>query len=147
MVQQGPNTLITNYCAYTSNRNKLVDHQKLIRSSKVGACADAHLPLPLPVRFRSSAHHMINCWCPSNTCIDSHKVLRNVKFAATCCLCLASYDMTYLLSQWLCITYRWPYCFQFSLNYAIMFWNDVMSCMVNQQTLFEKVDLETLFPL
>ena len=57
MVQHGPNTLITNYCAYMSNRNKLVDHQELIRSSKVGACADAHLPLPLPVRFRSSAHH------------------------------------------------------------------------------------------
>ena len=37
-VQQDPNTLITNYCASTSNRNKLVDHQKLIRSLKVGAC-------------------------------------------------------------------------------------------------------------
>ena len=57
IVQQGPNTLITIYCDYTPNRNKLVDPQKLIRSSKVGACANAHLPLPLPVRFRSSAHH------------------------------------------------------------------------------------------
>ena len=27
MVQQGPSTLITNYCAYTSNRNELVDNQ------------------------------------------------------------------------------------------------------------------------
>ena len=35
----------------------LIDHQKLIRSAKVGACADAHLSLPRPVRFRSSAHH------------------------------------------------------------------------------------------
>ena len=57
MVQQGPHTLITNYCACTSNRNKFVDNQKLIRSSKVGAYAVAHLPLPLPVRFRSAAHH------------------------------------------------------------------------------------------
>ena len=56
MVEQGPNTLTTNYCADMSNRYKLVNHQKLISSSKVGACADAHLLLPLPVRSKSSAH-------------------------------------------------------------------------------------------
>ena len=27
MVQQGPGALITNYCAYPSNRNKLVEYQ------------------------------------------------------------------------------------------------------------------------
>ena len=33
--QQGPSTLITKYCAYTSNRNRLVDHQKVIKLEHV----------------------------------------------------------------------------------------------------------------
>ena len=37
MVQQGPSALITVYCACKSNRNKLVDNQNLISSSRVGA--------------------------------------------------------------------------------------------------------------
>ena len=57
MVQQGSNTLIINYRANAFDRNKLIDHQKLIRSSKFGPCVDAHLSPSLPVRFKSSAHH------------------------------------------------------------------------------------------
>ena len=35
MVQQGPSTLITNYYAYTSNRNKFVDNQNLLGHEKL----------------------------------------------------------------------------------------------------------------
>ena len=45
MVQQSP-----------SNSKQIGGQSKLIRSWKVGACADAHLPLPLTVRFRSWSH-------------------------------------------------------------------------------------------
>ena len=80
-----------------------------------------------PVRFGSSAHH------------TNKMVLHNVKFAASCCLCKASYNVTYLLSQWLCITYTCPDdCFQYSLNKVIVLWKYVRSSTENQQTLFEK---------
>ena len=72
-------------------RNKLMVQQKLFRSSKVGACSDAHLQLP--VGFRSSAHHKDKILMP--------QVI--ICFAASCCLCIASYSVTFLLSRCICI--------------------------------------------
>ena len=134
-----PNTLITIYCDYTPNRNKLVDPQKLIRSSKVGACANAHLPLPLPVRLRSSAHHTDK----------SLIALIHIRFAQSqiCCHCKAYHNVTYLLWQSLFITDKWPDCFQYTLNIEIMLWKYVRSRMENQHTHFEKFNLETSFQL
>ena len=139
IVQQCPNTLITIYCDYTPNRNKLVHPQKFISSSKVGACANAHLPLPLPVRLRSSAHHTDK----------SLIALIHIRFAQSqiCCHCKAYHNVTYLLWQSLFITDKWPDCFQYTLNIEIMLWKYVRSRMENQHTHFEKFNLETSFQL
>ena len=42
MVQQGPSTLINNYCALKSNRNKLVDSQNKLGHEKL-----EHVQMPI----------------------------------------------------------------------------------------------------
>ena len=59
MVQKGPISPITNYCAYTFNRNELVDRQKLIRSSKAGARADAHLQLIIQIKWFCTTSNLL----------------------------------------------------------------------------------------
>ena len=55
--------LFTDQYAHMFDRTILIDHEKLIGSSNVGVCADAHLSLPLPALY-------------------------NIKLAASCRLCL-----------------------------------------------------------
>ena len=75
---QDPSSLNTNYCAYRFNRDNQI--YNTIKNKQV-----SHLPHPLPVRFRSSAHHTdMLLTSQSYAILYSNNVLRNIKFAASC---------------------------------------------------------------